>query len=113
MNENLFLAFLVGKSQHVYNNFVVVVCFFTDPAEITFVSINQTVQMGKNASLYCRADGNPTPSISWTRDHNVGSGSVLHFDSTRLSDNGWYKCTAQNGIGSPATVRVYLDVVGK
>ncbi|XP_022803692.1 uncharacterized protein LOC111341014 isoform X2 [Stylophora pistillata] len=80
------------------------------PAQIMDISINQTVQLGKNVTLYCRVMGNPVPTISWTHKNNVGSGSELHFDSARFNDHGWYKCTAQNGIGSPATARTYLDV---
>ncbi|XP_022803747.1 peroxidasin homolog [Stylophora pistillata] len=82
------------------------------PAQITDISINQTVQLGKNVTLCCRAMGNPVPTISWTHKNNVGKRTELHFDSARFGDQGWYKCTAQNGIGSPATARTYLDVAG-
>ncbi|PFX11518.1 lachesin-like [Stylophora pistillata] len=80
------------------------------PAQITDISINQTVQLGKNVTLCCRAVGNPVPTISWTHKNNVGSRSKLHVDSARFGDQGWYKCTAQNGIGSLATAGTYLDV---
>lgn len=80
------------------------------PAQITDISSNQTVQVGKKVSLYCRTIGNPVPTISWNHEKNVGRRSELYFDSARLGDQGWYKCTAKNGIGSPATARTYLDV---
>ncbi|RMX47201.1 hypothetical protein pdam_00023708 [Pocillopora damicornis] len=68
------------------------------------------IDVGKKVSLYCRTIGNPVPTISWNHEKNVGRRSELYFDSARLGDQGWYKCTAKNGIGSPATARTYLDV---
>ncbi len=73
---------------------------------------NVTVLVGKTASLRCLALGNPQPNISWTRDVD-GNGSLLVFHSTKLSDSGWYRCSAINAGGSSISTRAYLDVAGE
>ena len=53
-------------------------------------------------TLNCSADGNPPPVISWTR---VSDNSAVIFPLTDIGqlDEGTYRCTAYNGVGSVVT----------
>ena len=60
-------------------------------------------------TLNCSAEGMPTPSITWTR---VSDNSPVSFPLTIAGkqDEGGYRCTADNGIGNPASQVVYVIV---
>ena len=60
-------------------------------------------------SLNCTANGYPTPSIAWTK---VSDNSPVSFPLpiTGKENEGLYRCTADNGIGSPATKEVNIIV---
>ncbi|XP_068686504.1 contactin-4-like [Montipora foliosa] len=73
------------------------------------ISANQTVTEGDDVILDCKADGNPTPNITWTRrSDNVAV--TMPMTSIRRQDAGGYRCTADNGVGSPATGDVFIIV---
>ncbi len=85
--------------------------------------LNTSARAGEAVVLACRAQGTPTPSMSWQKDGIQveaclpeteiresasvdGSGtasSSLHLNSLAPRDAGWYQCTAQNTVGSVAT----------
>ncbi|XP_068686967.1 fibroblast growth factor receptor 4-like isoform X2 [Montipora foliosa] len=73
------------------------------------VSKNQTVTEGSDLSLFCTADGKPPPRTTWIRlfNTNVVSGN---FNSISRQDAGGYRCTADNGVGSPVSRDVFIDV---
>jgi len=77
--------------------------------EITSISDNQTVNKGDLVSLNCKAVGNPTPDITWTK---VSDNSDVSFPLTinGKQDEGLYRCTADNGIGSSVTEDVTIIV---
>ena len=77
--------------------------------EITSISDNQTLNEGDIVSLSCTADGNPTPSITWTK---VSDNSQVSFPLTITGkqDEGLYRCTANNGIGSSVTEEISITV---
>lgn len=77
--------------------------------EITSISDNQTLNKGDSTSLNCTANGNPTPNITWTK---VSDNSSVSFPLmiTGKQNEGLYRCTADNGIGSPATDEVFITV---
>ncbi|CRK86303.1 CLUMA_CG000071, isoform A, partial [Clunio marinus] len=69
---------------------------------------NQTLPKGSVATLPCRAAGNPTPDIKWSKDGStiqvknrfslVQSGT-LKIDDLHLDDSGFYTCTAFSESG--------------
>ena len=81
----------------------------TDPAVITHISGNQTVNETDVVEPICLAKGIPTPIPSWTR---VSDNSSVFFPLTITGkqDEGGYRCTAKNGIGNPASQVVYIIV---
>lgn len=65
--------------------------------------------------LTCSASGSPAPRIQWTRLDGPMSSDViirdgyLRFNSLRKSDEGSYRCSAQNNVGdSDQTVQVFV-----
>ena len=64
---------------------------------------------GGVVSLFCLAEGNPTPMIIWTK---VADNSRVNFPLTirGSQDEGLYRCTAENGVGSPVTKFVNMTV---
>ena len=82
-----------------------------DAPEITHISNDQIVNEGDEVTLNCIADGNPEPRITWTR---VSDKSVITFPlTTKEQDEGYYRCTADNGIGRPVTSDVLIVVSSK
>ena len=82
---------------------------FCSSTTIVEISGSQTVTEGGNVALECLADGKPMPNITWSR---LSDGSVVMMPLTdiRRQDAGIYRCTANNGIGSPAARDVLIDV---
>ena len=88
-------------------------CFrFADQPKITAQPQNNTATEGENVTLSCNASGNPTPSISWTKDGSaVNSPRIsLSSDNKQLTitnvnryDRGDYRCVANNSIGAAVT----------
>lgn len=60
-------------------------------------------------TLECVAEGKPTPNIAWVR---LSDNRDVVMPLTNISrwDAGMYRCTAHNGVGSPATGNVLLVV---
>ena len=77
--------------------------------EITSISNNQTLNRDDSVSLNCAADGYPAPTITWTK---VSDNSVVSFPLTITGkqNEGLYRCTADNGIGSPVNEEVLIIV---
>lgn len=68
-----------------------------------------------SAELRCTASGSPEPRIQWIRlDGQMSSDVIirdgyLRFNSLRKSDEGNYRCFAQNNVGdADQTIQVYV-----
>ncbi|XP_060590949.1 uncharacterized protein LOC132745946 isoform X3 [Ruditapes philippinarum] len=78
--------------------------------------------LGSNVTIFCRAEGSPKPSVSWTKDGRpvrLSSRVSLNKDSSEVlirnlqeSDGGIYKCTFQNTVGLIAQT-IHLIVEGQ
>ena len=60
-------------------------------------------------NLNCSAKGKPKPHITWTRlsDNSNVTMPLNNINRHSVMD---YRCTAENGIGTPSTRRVAIDV---
>ena len=74
-----------------------------------------TVTQHQTATFYCSADGNPKPSVSWSKTSGTGQGAQgyeLQIKSAGYNDSGSYVCTASNFFGQAKKVAT-LFVEGK
>ena len=86
--------------------------FFADKPKATLHPETQTKTEGDNVTLSCVADGNPVPTISWTKDGSsidTSNNSKISFSAnkTQLSItnvkrtySGEYRCVAKNSLGN-------------
>ena len=77
-----------------------------------------TVTQNQTATFYCSADGNPKPSVSWSKISGTGlvntegQDNKLQIRNADYNDLGSYVCTATNVLGQVKKV-VKLFVEGK
>ncbi|XP_028823701.1 hemicentin-1 isoform X1 [Denticeps clupeoides] len=83
-----------------------------EPPSILFdeASANQTILVGFQVQLICKATGNPLPAVSWYKDGRAltssagvsiqNRGRVLEVARAQVSDAGVYRCVAVNAAGS-------------
>lgn len=73
----------------------------------------QSVMAGESVDIQCRVtEGYPTPEVIWSREdgrplnRNVQqpSGGLLRIINVTLDNEGGFKCTAKNALGTVATV---------
>ncbi|XP_067030249.1 uncharacterized protein [Acropora muricata] len=78
------------------------------PASITEIT-EKTVIEGEDLAMKCLTEGEPKPSETWTRlsDNSIVTMPLRNFSRNDAMD---YKCTADNGVGAPATRNVTVDV---
>lgn len=101
---------------HLFSNLL----FLVAPANLTNVTQDQTVPEGTNLELFCEASGSPVPTITWVQVFQDGSvsevkhtGPTWHFTDITYAKRGTYRCTAANGIGSPVSHKITLNVLCK
>ena len=73
---------------------------------------NQTVNQSDTLSLVCTAGGSPVPNVTWTK---LPQNTLANFSLTITGkqDEGYYRCTADNGVGNPATAQIFITVESK
>jgi len=86
-----------------------------DPPVLEEVGERQLTSIyGSTISLSCRANGQPKPNITWSREEKrseiLGHGPELTLTHIGRLDAGHYKCSASNGVGEPVSKAVYLTV---
>uniref|UniRef100_A0A8C1R583 Roundabout, axon guidance receptor, homolog 2 (Drosophila) n=1 Tax=Cyprinus carpio TaxID=7962 RepID=A0A8C1R583_CYPCA len=57
------------------------------------------VSKGEPATLNCKAEGRPTPTVEWYKDGERIRGGKLMISNTRKSDAGMYICVGTNMVG--------------
>ena len=77
--------------------------------------------VGVDVLLVIAVNGNPRPSVEWSRhrqgdistvQHSLNNqGSVLTLHSVSRAASGLYLCRASNGVGQPATDQINLHVL--
>ena len=93
-------------------------CFFEDAPSVDVYPTFSVVVEGKSVTLSCNASGKPYPRLTWTKVG--GLGQVLSQTSTLIVNNAnktvtannmiQYQCTADNGVGHPATAVANVTV---
>ncbi|XP_068686476.1 fibroblast growth factor receptor 4-like isoform X4 [Montipora foliosa] len=81
-----------------------------DPPSNIVTSRNITITAPDELTLNCSADGKPKPTRTWTRlsDNTV---VTMPLNITGKQDAGGYRCTVDNGVGSPLTKDVFIAVL--
>uniref|UniRef100_UPI00398F47F3 peroxidasin homolog isoform X2 n=1 Tax=Pristiophorus japonicus TaxID=55135 RepID=UPI00398F47F3 len=88
------------------------------PPLFTVLPQDQAVVEGHAVDFHCEADGNPAPTITWTRTggplpgdrrHILLSTGTLRISRVALHDEGQYECQADNIVGA-RRVAVQLTV---
>ncbi|XP_035384811.1 hemicentin-1 isoform X2 [Electrophorus electricus] len=82
-----------------------------EPPSIQFAgeTVNQTILVGYQIQLECKATGSPIPALTWYKDGRpltsaagvriLNRGQVLEIDRAQVSDAGTYKCVAVSIAG--------------
>ncbi|KAI4454506.1 contactin 5 [Holotrichia oblita] len=77
-----------------------------------------TTRKGGPVSFECRANGNPPPTVQWSKKDGilpsgiqVQNGPLLSLVDVQRQHGGVYQCTASNGIGQPVTSDIKLNVL--
>lgn len=66
----------------------------------------QTVTVGTSVEFECHAEGDPVPTVHWSKvgatlpNHVQVKGPVLRIERVTEADAGQYRCTATNNVGS-------------
>ena len=96
--------------------------FVTDPPDIAVDPPNRAVREGNNATLSCNVRGNPEPSITWTIDGFQVNTTInprisfsadekqLTITNAKRTDNGNYRCVANNSLGIATSDAATVDV---
>ncbi|PFX14115.1 Down syndrome cell adhesion molecule-like [Stylophora pistillata] len=90
------------------------------PPRITIHPESQTKPEGRNVTLSCYADGNPEPTISWTKNGSrIQDNPRIRFSvdnkkvtirDVRRTDRGQYRCVAYNKLGKESSRIALLTI---
>jgi len=111
---------ILVRTFNIFPFLTIIVLFVTDQPEIATHPQNKTRIEGDNVTLSCNVDGNPVPTISWTRDgspvNTSGRISIsddknqLTITQVKRTDSGTYRCMANNNLGNATSNAATLDV---
>jgi len=99
-----------------------IVSFVTDPPDIAFDPQTRAVTEGNSVTLSCNVSGNPEPSISWTTNGFQVNTTInfrisfsadkkqLTITNAKRTDNGNYRCVANNSLGIATSDAATVDV---
>jgi len=92
--------------------------FFAGESSIPSDSGNQTIIEGSKITLFSNTSGKPDPNVTWTMENGNGGGEVSFenpwvIGNVSRNDIGTYRCTANNGVGSPVSRLLYVNVTCK
>ncbi|XP_078354372.1 roundabout homolog 1-like [Oculina patagonica] len=111
-----------GEYRCVANNSVGNIFLFYYQPKIASHPLSNIIKEGRNVTLSCNTDGNPVPTISWTRngdpvDENKNSRVSFTENKKQLTiinvnrtDSGEYRCVANNSVGNDTSNVATLDV---
>ena len=102
-------------------------CVSTDAAKILISPKNATNIEGHNVTFECNLEGQPLSTVTWWKGSTqidttgsryqvssppsvVNSTATLTIMSVARSDEGFYRCQAQNQLGSESSNAAYLTV---
>ncbi|VDO40348.1 unnamed protein product [Onchocerca flexuosa] len=122
---------LLNPTKSFCSNFIFLLSFFAfvssaydDSAKLIIRPDSSTVAEDTRVSFFCRADGNPLPTVVWKKNgqsisdlrystKTLSNGlSTLRIEPVRLIDaNSTISCTADNGIGNPVIADAILTVL--
>ena len=85
---------------------------FVAPPSNIIIASDLNVTAPAKLTLNCSADGEPKPTITWTRlsDNTV---VTMPLNIIGEKDKGSYRCTAANGVGKPLSKDVFVNVLGE
>ena len=75
---------------------------------------------GSRINVTCKAEGNPSPMVTWRKSYGVLRGNVkttlvgttLSISDVKKQDIGYYICSARNSVGTSSDIFI-LSVTGK
>ena len=79
------------------------------PPTITEAPQDTTVNEGDPLQLTCKASGQPTPTITWTKDGKE-LGKTLNIQKSNRNDAGKYVCKADNSVKDAKTASAQVTV---
>lgn len=114
---------LITSEGHTALNFCITIRLV--PPKIVFGPRSRTVDLSvqSQVTLSCKADGEPTPTISWKKEGNntilPSTDGKLIFTNLKPRDKGKYMCIAHNSEGNATATAdlmlhckyLYCDIV--
>ena len=109
-----YLCYYQDKEELKLRHFVEV---HNPPTVHSITPLKQVVSKGASVTLECTADGNPMPKIRWSKEGSrlpsgaeSEEGLSMTLEGVDRHVEGRYTCTADNGVGEPASVTMTVEV---
>lgn len=100
------------------------ICVVSDAPEFTTPPGDVVEIEGRVVIFHCSVEGNPQPNIKWTKNNEIlnteassklnasssGNTHSLRIQDVHRSDEGQYRCVANNSIGNITSTAGTLEV---